>query len=67
MRVLDLGCGWGSLSLWLAETYRNASVVGVSNSHGQREWIEAERYRRGNRVAGQSLPARAAALSGPDR
>jgi cyclopropane-fatty-acyl-phospholipid synthase len=37
------------LSLWLAETYPNASVVGVSNSHGQREWIEAERYRRGNR------------------
>jgi cyclopropane-fatty-acyl-phospholipid synthase len=46
MRILDLGCGWGSLSLWLAEQYPYASVVGVSNSHGQREWIEAERDRR---------------------
>ncbi|MEO6858584.1 MAG: cyclopropane-fatty-acyl-phospholipid synthase family protein [Solirubrobacteraceae bacterium] len=47
MRILDLGCGWGSLSLWLAEQYPAASVVGVSNSHGQREWIESERDRRG--------------------
>ncbi|MDQ6835618.1 MAG: cyclopropane-fatty-acyl-phospholipid synthase family protein [Actinomycetota bacterium] len=47
MRILDLGCGWGSLSLWLAERYRKASIVGVSNSSGQREWIESERDRRG--------------------
>ena len=47
MRILDLGCGWGSLSLWLAEQYPAASIVGVSNSHGQREWIEAEAARRG--------------------
>ncbi len=47
MRVLDLGCGWGSLSLWLAERCPAASVVGVSNSCGQREWIEGERDRRG--------------------
>jgi cyclopropane-fatty-acyl-phospholipid synthase len=47
MRILDLGCGWGSLSLWLAERYPAASVLGVSNSHSQREWIEAERDRRG--------------------
>ncbi|HEX3977927.1 MAG TPA: cyclopropane-fatty-acyl-phospholipid synthase family protein [Solirubrobacteraceae bacterium] len=40
MRILDLGCGWGSLSLWLAERYPAASVVGVSNSAAQREWIE---------------------------
>ena len=43
MRILDLGCGWGSLSLWLAERYPAASVVGVSNSVGQREWISRER------------------------
>jgi cyclopropane-fatty-acyl-phospholipid synthase len=49
MRILDLGCGWGSLSVWLAEQYPAASVVGVSNSAGQREWIEAERDRRGLR------------------
>ena len=47
MRILDLGCGWGSLSLWLAERYPAAQITGVSNSHGQRRWIEAERDRRG--------------------
>ncbi len=47
MRVLDLGCGWGSLSLWLAEQYPNASIVGVSNSASQREWILGEAARRG--------------------
>ena len=31
MRILDLGCGWGSLSLWLAEQFPACSVVGVSN------------------------------------
>ena len=43
MRILDLGCGWGSLSLWLAERYPAALITAVSNSHRQREWIEAER------------------------
>ncbi|WP_028080419.1 SAM-dependent methyltransferase [Solimonas soli] len=38
-RVLDLGCGWGSLSLWLARRYPRAQIVGLSNSHGQREFI----------------------------
>ena len=47
MRILDLGCGWGSLSLWLAERYPRASVTGVSNSHRQREWIEAQAAARG--------------------
>ncbi|MGI8622616.1 MAG: SAM-dependent methyltransferase [Solirubrobacteraceae bacterium] len=47
MDVLDLGCGWGSLSLWVAEKYPGARVLGVSNSNGQREWIEAEAGRRG--------------------
>lgn len=40
MRVLDLGCGWGSLSLWLAERYPTVEVTAVSNSHRQRIWIE---------------------------
>ncbi|MDX6638838.1 MAG: cyclopropane-fatty-acyl-phospholipid synthase [Solirubrobacterales bacterium] len=39
-RILDLGCGWGSLSLWLAERYPGAEVVGVSNSNSQRAYIE---------------------------
>jgi cyclopropane-fatty-acyl-phospholipid synthase len=47
MRILDLGCGWGSLSLWLAERYPHALITGVSNSAPQREWIEARRDERG--------------------
>jgi cyclopropane-fatty-acyl-phospholipid synthase len=47
MSILDLGCGWGSLSLWLAERYPNARVLAVSNSAPQRRWIEAQRERRG--------------------
>ena len=37
--ILELGCGWGSLSLWLATHYPNAQITGVSNSHSQREYI----------------------------
>jgi cyclopropane-fatty-acyl-phospholipid synthase len=47
MSILDLGCGWGSLSLWLAERYPNAQVLAVSNSAPQRQWIEGQRERRG--------------------
>jgi len=47
MRVLDLGCGWGSLSLWIAERYPRCRVLGVSNSATQRQHIEAECARRG--------------------
>jgi cyclopropane-fatty-acyl-phospholipid synthase len=37
--VLDLGCGWGSLSLWIAERHPHARVLAVSNSKPQRELI----------------------------
>ena len=47
MRVLDLGCGWGSLSLWIAEHYPNCEVFSVSNSNSQRRYITAEAKRRG--------------------
>ena len=47
MRILDLGCGWGSLSLWLAEQYPNARITGVSNAHNQREHIERVARERG--------------------
>jgi cyclopropane-fatty-acyl-phospholipid synthase len=30
--VLELGCGWGSLSLWMAEHYPNSRITSVSNS-----------------------------------
>lgn len=40
-RILELGCGWGSLSLWMAEHYPDARITAVSNSHSQRAFIEA--------------------------
>jgi cyclopropane-fatty-acyl-phospholipid synthase len=46
-RILELGCGWGSLSLWMAEHYPNAQITGVSNSRTQKEHIDAEAKRRG--------------------
>ncbi len=46
-RVLDLGCGWGSLSLWIAERYPASAVTAVSNSHAQRLWIEKMAIERG--------------------
>ncbi len=45
--VLELGCGWGSLSLWMAEKYPNSRITAVSNSHGQRGHIEAQAKARG--------------------
>lgn len=47
MRILDLGCGWGSLSTWLAKKYPKSQIVGLSNSHGQREFIQARAKQRG--------------------
>ena len=45
--VLELGCGWGSLSLWMAEGFPRSRITAVSNSHAQREYIEAAARRRG--------------------
>jgi len=45
-RILELGCGWGSLSLWMAEHYPHARITAVSNSHGQRRHIEAQARER---------------------
>ena len=42
MKVLDLGCGWGSLSLWIASHYPNCAVTSVSNSASQRKFILGE-------------------------
>ena len=46
MRVLDLGCGWGALSFWVAEHFPGTQVLAVSNSDGQRRHIESECRRR---------------------
>jgi len=45
--ILELGCGWGSLSLWMAEQYPASSITAVSNSASQRAYIEGEAQRRG--------------------
>jgi len=45
--VLELGCGWGSLTLWMAEHYPNSRITAVSNSRSQRAWILGEAGRRG--------------------
>ena len=47
--ILELGCGWGSLSLWMAEHYPNSRITAVSNSHGQRSYIEGQAAERGFR------------------
>ena len=41
-RILELGCGWGSLSLWMARTYPNAKITAVSNSATQKVYIDAQ-------------------------
>ncbi|MGC1547952.1 MAG: cyclopropane-fatty-acyl-phospholipid synthase family protein [Rhodanobacter sp.] len=46
-RILELGCGWGSLTLWMAERYPDARITAVSNSNSQRHYIEAQCLRRG--------------------
>lgn len=45
--ILELGCGWGSLTLWMAEHYPHARITAVSNSAPQRKFIEARAAKRG--------------------
>lgn len=45
--ILELGCGWGSLTLWMAERFPGARITAVSNSRLQREFIEARCADRG--------------------
>ncbi len=46
-RVLELGCGWGSLTLWMAAAYPSSRITAVSNSAPQRAFIEARAAERG--------------------
>lgn len=46
-RILELGCGWGSLTLWMAARYPNAHITAVSNSASQRLYIETQCQLRG--------------------
>ncbi len=46
-RILELGCGWGSLSLWMAEHYPTSHITAVSNSRSQRAYIEGQARAKG--------------------
>ncbi len=46
-RILELGCGWGSLSLYMAARFPDSRITGVSNSNSQREFIMAQAAARG--------------------
>ncbi len=45
--ILELGCGWGPLSLWMARQFPKSEISAVSNSQSQREYIEREAAERG--------------------
>jgi cyclopropane-fatty-acyl-phospholipid synthase len=47
MDILDLGCGWGSLAVWIATHYPESRVLAVSNSRTQQEFIDAQCRARG--------------------
>ena len=46
-QILELGCGWGSLTLWMAEHYPGSNITAVSNSASQRAFILARAEERG--------------------
>jgi cyclopropane-fatty-acyl-phospholipid synthase len=46
-RILELGCGWGSLSLWMAEHHPHSQITAVSNSRTQKRFIDARAAERG--------------------
>ena len=46
-QILELGCGWGSLSLWMAEHFPGARITAVSNSRTQKQHIDAMVAARG--------------------
>jgi cyclopropane-fatty-acyl-phospholipid synthase len=45
--ILELGCGWGSLTLYIAKNYPKSKITGVSNSHSQKTYILTEAKKRG--------------------
>jgi cyclopropane-fatty-acyl-phospholipid synthase len=47
MSVLDLGCGWGSLTFWIAEHYPNCRILALSNSRDQIEFIRSQACEKG--------------------
>ena len=47
--ILELGCGWGSLTLWMAKHFPGSAITAVSNSASQRAFIESQAALRGLR------------------
>ncbi|KAI9221665.1 S-adenosyl-L-methionine-dependent methyltransferase [Blastocladiella britannica] len=47
MSIVELGCGWGSLSLFLAAKYPRSTITAISNSHSQKAHIDAKARERG--------------------
>lgn len=47
MNIIDLGCGWGSVTLFLAKKYPNSKIVSISNSNSQRAFITGAAAQRG--------------------
>ena len=47
MKILELGCGWGSLSLWMAEKYPGSQITAVSHSKTQKRFIDERAQQRG--------------------
>jgi cyclopropane-fatty-acyl-phospholipid synthase len=47
--ILELGCGWGSLTLWMAARFPNSKITAVSNSRTQKQFIDARAAERGLR------------------
>jgi len=45
--ILELGCGWGALSLWMARQFPDSQVTAISSSNTQRQYIEGEAAKRG--------------------
>jgi cyclopropane-fatty-acyl-phospholipid synthase len=46
-KVLELGCGWGSLSLFMAQKFPSSKITSVSNSHSQKAYIDGQAQKRG--------------------
>jgi cyclopropane-fatty-acyl-phospholipid synthase len=47
LRILELGCGWGSLSLWISGHFPDCEILALSNSRTQKEHIDSEIAKRG--------------------
>jgi cyclopropane-fatty-acyl-phospholipid synthase len=45
--ILELGCGWGSLTLWMARHFPKSRITAVSNSRTQKQFIDARAAERG--------------------